>query len=96
MDIIETRPGGRSRVRFKTVPARRTSAAMGDLVSNWDGALEERRLPPLLAVGECPGVSVNMIRHVQKGLWREGGVECLGCGRSAHWRQRPAKMGEKG
>jgi Fic family protein len=50
IDIIETYPDGRSRVRFKTVPAERTSAAMGELISSWNEALEERRLHPLLAV----------------------------------------------
>jgi len=50
IDIIETYLDGRSRVRFKTVPARRTSEAMGELLSRWTDASEERRLHPLLAV----------------------------------------------
>ncbi|HEX4966834.1 MAG TPA: Fic family protein [Thermoanaerobaculia bacterium] len=50
IDIIETYPDGRSRVRFKTVPAQNTSEAMGEVVSRWDEALEERSLHPLLAV----------------------------------------------
>ncbi|HSS49198.1 MAG TPA: Fic family protein [Thermoanaerobaculia bacterium] len=50
IDIIETYPDGRSRVRFKTVPAERTSAAMSELISGWNDALEDRRLHPLLAV----------------------------------------------
>ena len=50
VDIIETYSDGRSRVRFKTVPASRTSAAMAELISFWNSALEERRLHPLLAV----------------------------------------------
>ncbi|HZF10907.1 MAG TPA: Fic family protein [Thermoanaerobaculia bacterium] len=50
IDIIETYPDGRSRVRFKTVPAKRTSAAMGELLSLGADATEERRLHPLLAV----------------------------------------------
>ena len=37
---------------------------------------------------ECPGVSLDMIRHVLKGLRRHGAVECLGKGRSARWRGR--------
>lgn len=37
---------------------------------------------------ECPGVSVDMIRHVLEGLRRKGDVECLGRGRSARWRRR--------
>jgi Fic family protein len=213
IDIVETYPDGRSRVRFKTVPASRTSAAMGELLTRWDDVLAERRLHPLLAVAafsldflcihpfrdgngrvsrlllllqwhhlgfdvgryisieriieqnkdryyetleqssqgwhegrhdpwpylnyllyilkeaygeledrlgqvkvprgeksavildairrapgdwsvaelqhECPGVSIDMIRHVLKRLQREGEVECLGGGRSARWRRRP-------
>ncbi len=212
VDIIETYSDGRSRVRFKTVPASRTSTTMADLISYWNNALEERRLHPLLAVAafnldflcihpfrdgngrvsrllllhqcyqlgfevgryisieriieqtkdryyetleqssqgwheskhdpwpylgyllyvlkeayreledrlgqiqaprgeksevvieairrmsgdftvaglqrECPGVSVDMIRHVLKRLSRENEVECLGRGRTARWRHR--------
>jgi Fic family protein len=51
IDIIETFPDGRSRVRFKTVPARDTAPAMGELITRWNGALEEQRLHPLLALG---------------------------------------------
>jgi Fic family protein len=36
---------------------------------------------------ECPGVSVDMIRHLLQGLRRSGAVECLGRGRSAMWRR---------
>jgi Fic family protein len=36
---------------------------------------------------ECPGVSVDMIRHVLKQLRENGSVECLGRGRSAKWRK---------
>lgn len=35
----------------------------------------------------CPGVSVDMIRHVLKDLKRTGQVACLGRGRSARWRR---------
>ncbi|MBI4728394.1 MAG: Fic family protein [Acidobacteria bacterium] len=211
VDIVETYADGRSRVRFKTVPARSTRPAMGELISRWDDALERRHLHPLLAVAafnldflcihpfrdgngrvsrlvlllqchhlgfevgryisierviernkdryyetlerssqgwhdgthdpwpylnyllyvlkeayrefedrlgqiktprgeksevvvnainraegdfsvadlqqECPGVSVDMIRHVLKGLRREGRVECLRRGRGALWRR---------
>src|SRR5205814_752617 len=34
---------------------------------------------------ECPGVSVDMIRHVLKQLREKGKVKCLGRGRSASW-----------
>lgn len=36
---------------------------------------------------ECPGVSVDMIRHVLKNLRVEGKVECIGRGRNALWRK---------
>jgi hypothetical protein len=36
---------------------------------------------------ECPGVSVDMIRHVLKQLQGEGNVECLGRGRNARWQK---------
>ena len=217
VDIIETYSDGRSRVRFRAVPARRTRAAMGELISRWNEALDQQRLHPLLAVAafnldflcihpfrdgngrvsrlllllqcyhlgfevgryisieriieqnkdryyetleqasqgwhnvtndpwpyvnyllsilkaayrefedrlgqikaprgekselvinainraagdfsvadlqrECPGVSVDMIRHVLKGLRRKGDVECLGRGRDALWRRRPRRTG---
>lgn len=41
---------------------------------------------------ECPGVSVDMIRHVLKSLRDSSTVECLGRGRSARWR-RKRKLG---
>jgi Fic family protein len=50
VDIIETYPDGRSRVRFKTVTAKRAPAATRELISDWNVALEQRRLPALLAV----------------------------------------------
>ena len=210
IDILETSPNGRSRVRFKTVSARRTPKAMSELIALWDEAIKQP-IPPLLAVAafnldflcvhpfrdgngrvsrlllllqcyhlgievgryisieriielnkeryyetleqssqgwhdgahdpwpyvnyllyvlkesyrefeervgqtmsrrgeksevvlgainrapgafsiadlirECPGVSVDMIRHILKGLRRSGAVECLGRGRSARWRR---------
>lgn len=36
---------------------------------------------------ECPGVSLDMIRHVLKDLRRNGLVECTGRGRGARWRR---------
>jgi predicted transcriptional regulator of viral defense system len=36
---------------------------------------------------ECPGVSVDMIRHVLKKLREKGAVECLGRGRNAIWKR---------
>ena len=37
---------------------------------------------------ECPGVSLDMIRHVLKELRRSGLVECVGRGPGARWRRR--------
>lgn len=37
---------------------------------------------------ECPGVSVDMIRHVLKELRDRDEVECLGRGRNAKWHQK--------
>jgi hypothetical protein len=33
----------------------------------------------------CPGVSVDMVRYILKGLKGDGRAECLGMGRSARW-----------
>jgi Fic family protein len=49
VDIIETYANGRSRVRFKTVSAKRTPATLKELVSAWSDSLEERRVHPLVA-----------------------------------------------
>jgi hypothetical protein len=43
---------------------------------------------------ECPGVSVDMIRHVLKELRDRDEVECRGRGRSARWHQT-RKFGNK-
>ena len=50
VDIIETYPDGRSRVRFKTVPAVDTPAAMARLVELWADAIKERSVHPLIAL----------------------------------------------
>jgi fido (protein-threonine AMPylation protein) len=39
----------------------------------------------------CPGVSVDMIRHVLKRQREQGSVECLGRGRAAMWRRKLPK-----
>ena len=49
-DIIERYPDGRSRVRFRPVPAQETPAAMTQLTANWDACLIARRVPPLVAL----------------------------------------------
>jgi Fic family protein len=51
VDIIETYGDGRSRIRFKTVPAKRTPVAMAELISLWESASIERPVPPLIALG---------------------------------------------
>ena len=48
-DIIERSPEGRVRVRFKTVSARKTPAAMGELIEAWD-SLDERAVHPLIGM----------------------------------------------
>lgn len=50
VDIIETFPDGRSRIRFKSVPAAKTPAAMKELVSLGRDAAAGDRLHPLLAL----------------------------------------------
>lgn len=40
---------------------------------------------------ECPGVSLDMIRHVLKGLRDAGEMDCLGFGPQAQWQVRKEK-----
>ncbi len=49
-DIIERYPNGSERVRFRTVPAAQTHAAMETLLHDWHQCLEEHWMPPLLAL----------------------------------------------
>ena len=49
-DIIEKHADGRSRIRFKTVSAKRTPSFMRNLVIAWDDTLEEKKVHPLIAV----------------------------------------------
>ncbi len=49
-DIIERYPDGRERVRFRTVLALQTPAAMAGLLADWQACLEERWVPPLIAL----------------------------------------------
>lgn len=49
-DIIERYPDGRERVRFRTVPARATPAAMAGLMADWQRCLDERWALPLIAL----------------------------------------------
>ncbi len=49
-DIIERYPDGRERLRFRAVSARETPAAMAELAAKWRRCLDERRVPPLIAL----------------------------------------------
>ena len=49
-DIIERYPDGRERVRFRTVPAAATPAAMDSLLRSWSDCLRERHIPDLVAL----------------------------------------------
>ena len=48
IDIIQTLPGGGSRVRFKTVPATETAAAMDKLFRIWGQGVDDRCVPFLV------------------------------------------------
>ncbi|MBX3729828.1 MAG: Fic family protein [Candidatus Sumerlaeia bacterium] len=50
-DIIEKHPDGRSRIRFRTVPADKTPAAMTELFDLWQQGFRERKMPPLVLAG---------------------------------------------
>src|SRR5258708_18770060 len=52
-DIIEVFPGGRREVRFRTVPAADTPAAMAELMERWQRVLKLQTVHPLLALGAC-------------------------------------------
>jgi len=47
-DIIERYADGRSRIRFKTVPADQTPQSMAELIGLWENTLNERKMPPLI------------------------------------------------
>lgn len=49
-DIIERLPGGRTRVRFKTVPAARTPESMTELLGLWQDCLRDGWVHPLVAM----------------------------------------------
>ncbi len=48
VDIIQKYADGRSRVRFRTVPARETPQAMAEMVDLWQRGLTEKWVPPLV------------------------------------------------
>lgn len=45
VDIIQTYPDGRSRVRFNTVPANRTPTAMAELIELWQRGRRKNGFP---------------------------------------------------
>lgn len=47
-DIIETFPDGTSRVRFSTLPAAETPAAMEQWAASWSELVKDRRIPALV------------------------------------------------
>lgn len=49
-DIIERYLDGSERVRFRTIPAAETREAMDTLISDWQQCLEDRWVPPLIAL----------------------------------------------
>jgi Fic family protein len=48
VDIIQTYADGRSRIRFKTVPAKQTPKAMTEMVELWNRGVREKWVPPLV------------------------------------------------
>ncbi len=50
-DIIEAYPNGRSRVRFKTVSARKTPGFMREITELYEEAIKNHKIPPLLLLG---------------------------------------------
>ena len=49
-DIIEREPDGTERIRFQTVSAKATPAAMKALLRDWNAMLEEQKVHPLIAL----------------------------------------------
>jgi len=50
VDIIQTYADGRSRIRFKSVPAKQTPQAMAEMVDLWQRGLREKWVHPLVLV----------------------------------------------
>ena len=48
VDIIQTYADGRSRVRFKTLPAKDTPRAMTEMIDLWQRGMREKWVPPLV------------------------------------------------
>ncbi|MCI0681599.1 MAG: Fic family protein [Gemmataceae bacterium] len=52
-DIVEKHPDGRTTIRFRTVSAAKTPAAIAELVQLGNRALRERWAPPLIVAAAC-------------------------------------------
>jgi Fic family protein len=50
-DIVEVQPDGRRKLRFRTVRAAKTPAAMAALIDDWHAAIRTRSVHPLIALG---------------------------------------------
>ena len=50
IDIIERDPLGHQRIRFKTIPATKTRAALRTSITLWDRSLRERSVHPFIAL----------------------------------------------
>jgi len=50
-------------------------------------AIRQRRIPFAVSdvQNDCPGVSIDMIRHLLKQLKAKNKVKCLGRGKAAQW-----------
>ena len=48
VDIIQTFPDGRSRIRFKTLPAKQTPSAMAEMIELWQRGMREKWIHPLV------------------------------------------------
>jgi len=48
-EIVERQANGRTRIRFRPVPATKTQASVHELVGLWETSLNERRMHPLVA-----------------------------------------------
>src|SRR5438128_4704627 len=48
VDIIQTYADGRSRIRFKTLPAKQTPKGMAEMVELWERGVQEKWVPPLV------------------------------------------------
>ena len=49
-DIIEKRQDGTSSIRFRTVPAGKTSSYMKQLIASWQECIREAKIPPLITL----------------------------------------------